>query len=135
MAIYAYGSGNVIVILYKAHNKKYLLLTYDRTTKHIRRGQWLKGTQIKHNMCSFENDEFTYVTLNYSSVKNRHNQNGVGYRCTSIAPYFTANKPIEWFKDCWSPLYRRCEGKTALTEEEASYLIDYCKEQQFECVR
>ena len=97
MTIYAYGGGSVVAVLYKEAKKRYLLLTYDRATKSITKGQWLKGTDVKHNKCCYHDGKFTYVTLNYSSIDSKHNEKGVGYRCTSTAPFFTANSPIEWF--------------------------------------
>lgn len=112
------------------------MLTYNRETKSITKGQWLKGTEIKHNKCYYDGGgSFTYVTLNYSNINGKHNEKGVGYQCTSTAPFFTANKPIEWFNDCWSPLYNVWSNKNTLTDAEHELLTEYCQGQQFEQVR
>lgn len=131
--LYAYRNDDVdtITVLYRLRKRVYLMLLFNPVTKEIQTGQWLKHTDIKHHMSHLNSDgTFTYVTLNYSTVPNRHNEGGCGYRCTCTPPLFTANSPedFKWFQNCWSSSYGGKNNMIELSTEDKSYIEKELKE-------
>lgn len=137
--IYAFSNSCVtdFVVLYRSAKRVYLMLKFNPNTKEITKGQWLKHTDIRHNNCSLnDNGTFTYVTANYSTVPNRHNENCCGYRCTSTPPFFTSNSQgdFTWFKDRWDPVSHNHNNIIELNPEDKAYIEAYCAKQTISSV-